>query len=214
MVRCAHRGVLYKAMDIRLVIAVGTVWSLPSFPAFADEACTCTTTGPPRIGAQAQIELLTQGSSTYTLAADPPLTVDLATAYAISGVLDYAFTSFLRVGVAPRLILAIKEDGFATAPTNKAVDVRVRIRAHYAISGLEFYAAFTPGYEVLLLDADRDHPYDGWSLGGSVGATYDLSSAMFIGGEIGYQVAYNSAAPRDEWRLSYAHIGLGAGTRF
>lgn len=140
--------------------------------------------------------------------------MDFATAYAISGVLDYAFTSYLRIGVAPRLVLHVKDDGFPTNPTNKAVDVRVRIRAHYAISGLELYAAFTPGYEVILTDGGGDHPYDGWALGGSAGATYDLSPDLFVGGEIGYQVAYNAVNPRDKWQLSYAHIGLGAGTRF
>src|SRR5262245_18542346 len=108
-------------MDLRLVIAVGTVCCLLPSVGFADDACTCTTTGPPRIGAQAQLELLTLGSSTYTPPSEPPLTVDFATAYAIFGVLDYALTSYLGIGVAPRLILHVKEDGFATSPSHKVV---------------------------------------------------------------------------------------------
>ena len=204
--------VLCAAMGIRLAIAAGSVCTLWSFPAFADESST--TPGPPRIGVQAQLELLTRGSATYMQAA-PPLTVDFDTAYAISGMLDYALTSFLRVGVAPRLILHVKDAGSPTNSANRAVDVRARIRAHYTISGLELYAAFLPGYEVILLtDSDRDGHYDGWALGGAVGATYHLSPTIFIGSEIGYQVAYNAIDPSDTWKLSYMHIGLNAETRF
>lgn len=201
-------------MELRLVIAVGAACCLSPSLGLADDACTCTTAGPPRIGAQAQLELLTLGSATYTPVSEPPLMADYATAYAISGVLDYAFTSYLRIGVAPRLVLHVKDDRFPTNPTSKAVDVRMRVRVHYAIFGVELYAAFTPGYEVILGNGEGDHRSQGWALGGSVGATYDLSSALFIGGEIGYQVANDSAYPGENTRLSYAQIGLGAGTRF
>jgi hypothetical protein len=52
------------------------------------------------------------------------------------------------------------------------------------------------------------------ALGGSVGATYDLSPSMFVGSEIGYQVAFTDGGVSDTWKLSYVHIGLGAGKRF
>src|SRR5262249_16608033 len=154
----------------------GTVCTLWSSPVFADE--NCTTTSPPRVGVQGQLELLTQGSATY-VQGGPPLRRDFATAYAISRVLDYEVTSFLRTGVSPRLILHVKDGGFPTNPSDKAFDVRLRIRAHYAISSLELYAAAMPGYEVILTNADRVDRYAGFALGGAVGASYRMSPTLF-----------------------------------
>jgi hypothetical protein len=200
--------VLYKAMEIRLVIAAGTFSTLLSPLAIADDGVP--TTNLRRIGVQAQLEVLTQGSATY-VQGEPPLTVDFATAYAISGVLDYAFTPYLRIGLAPRLILHVKDDGYPTNPVNKALDVRARVRAQYSISAFELYAAVTPGYEIILVDAPS---YDGLALGGSLGVTYDLSPSTFVGSEIGYQVAFTDRGDSDTWKLSYMHIGLAAGRRF
>jgi hypothetical protein len=200
--------VLYKSMEIRLVIAAGTFCTMLSSLAIADDSSP--TTNPRSVGVQAQLELLTRGSATYTQG-EPPLTVDFATAYAISGVLDYALTPYLRIGLAPRLILHVQDDRQPTNPVNKALDVRARIRAHYSISVFELYAAVAPGYEIILVDAPS---YAGLAIGGSVGVTCDLSRSTFVGSEIGYQVAFTDRGDSDTWNLSYMHIGLAAGRRF
>jgi outer membrane protein W len=61
----------------------------------------------------------------------------------------------------------------------------------------------------------------GLGIGGAAGVTYDVSPAMFLNAELGYQTAFTTTQvmfggrERDfDLDLSYVHVGVGAGTRF
>jgi opacity protein-like surface antigen len=191
-------------MKSRMILAASTLGALLSSPALAE------------------VELLPLGTadgSIGTLSAS----ADTKLAYGISGAFEYAVAPFLSIGVAPRLILnVITEDATDGDSSDKALDLRARIRGHYAVSpGLELYASLSPGYTIVMSSEEGAESATGFAIAGALGATYDVSPKMFVGAEVGYSRAFTSAdimlgGPpiTADLDLSYMHVGIGAGTRF
>ena len=209
-------------MKIRMILAAGTLGTLLSTSAFADDESISASAAAPRMRAQAQVELLPLGSGKQTLG-DLSMSNDTALAYGISAAFDYAITPYLSVGVAPRLVLNIKPDDQEGGTTDKEIDLRARVVGHVPVApGLEIYGSLSPGYAFVLTDQDGINTPKGFAIAGAAGVTYDLSSKLFLGAEVGYQRAFISAdlmtAPGQtvstDLELSYMHIGIGAGTRF
>jgi outer membrane protein W len=207
---------------LALALAAGTLGTLLSSSAFAQESGSSTTATPSKMRVAAQVEVLPVGTGKTTIA-DTSMSSDAAVAYGISGTFDYALTPYLSIGAAPRLILNVTpDDADDDVDADKAIDLRARILGHYPVAkGLELYASLSPGYTVMLSGDDNVENASGFALGGAVGVTYDVSPKLFLGGEVGYQRAFTSTdigiGPQKveaELELSYMHIGIGAGTRF
>ena len=148
---------------------------------------------------------------------------DMAAAYGIVGIFDYALTPHVSIGVAPRLVLHVigKPDQEQDTP-DKEIDLRARLRVRYpVIAGLQLYASFSPGYAIVTSDSDAVDSPTGFAIGGAAGLTYDISSNLFLGAEVGYQRAFTSThvmiagqSIETNLDLSYLHIGMGAGMQF
>lgn len=206
----------------RILAAVTLVTSLAA-PAFADDS-VATTAAESTIRVQAQLELLPIGSEED----HGGLTFwnNMASAYAISGILDVALTRHLSLGVSPRLVYNITPVG-SDAPADKELDLRACIRARTAVSPrFDIYASFSPGY-ARLLNGDEIFVYTrsgGYTLGAALGFTYDLGSKVFVGGEIGFQRSFmrvdqqRVGEPEDalsyDVELSYVHLGVSVGMGF
>jgi hypothetical protein len=212
-------------MKFYIALAAGTLGSLISSSAFADDTSLTAPAAAPKLTIGAQVELLPLGSGKITFDGDSE-SRDTAVAYGISGTLEYAVTPYLGIGVSPRLVLHVTDkdgdDDAADADASKQIDLRARIRAHYPVTpGLEVYAALTPGYTIITSTVDEVSNSNGFAIGGAVGATYDISPRLFISGEVGYQRAFTSNDTElagqklsSDLEMSYMHVGLGAGTRF
>jgi opacity protein-like surface antigen len=171
---------------------------------------------------QAQVEVLPVGSGKGTVDGQS-MSTDAAVAYGISAGFDYAVTPYLSIGVAPRFLLNVKpDDSMASDSSDKELDLRARVLAHYPVRpGLDVYASLMPGYTIVLSSEDGVKNPTGFALGGAVGVTYDVAPKMFVGAEVGYQRAFTSTELtvldqkiNADLDLSYMHIGIGAGTRF
>lgn len=208
-------------MKVRTILATGTVVTLLSSPAFAEDG-SLSRSATSKVSVQAQLEVLPVGSATAKLG-DVEVTTDADVAYGISGMIDFAITPNISIGLAPRLILNVtNDDDNDTDSTDKAIDLRARLRGHFAVSpGVEVYAAVLPGYTIVLSSLDDVTDAKGFAIGGAAGVTYDVAPTMFVGGEIGYQRAFTSAdfmilgqTLTTDVDLSYMHIGIAAGARF
>jgi len=214
-------------MSSRMILAAGSLATLISSSAFAQEGGVSGTAEAPKMTVAAQIEVLPVGSAKLSApgVADVPSS-DTAVAYGISGSFDYALTRYLSIGVSPRLVLNVKDntdnaDG-TSSEAGKQLDLRAQIRGHYPVApGLELYASVTPGYTILMNPIDGQPNPMGFAIGGAVGATYDVSPKLFVSGEVGYQRAFTSydvssgtQSATIDMDVSYMHVGLGAGTRF
>jgi opacity protein-like surface antigen len=208
-------------MKTRIILATGTLATLLSAPAFAEDG-VATGAAAPRLSAQAQIELLPSGSASASVGSNT-ISTDTAVAYGVSGMLDYAVTPNISIGVAPRLVLNVKASDAADRDgSGKQIDLRARVLAHFPVApGVQLYASVAPGYTIVTSPDDGTDSTKGFSIGGAGGVSYDLSPRMFVAGEVGYQRAFSSSdmtlagqTITVDSSLSYLHIGLGAGTRF
>lgn len=191
--------------------------------AFADEAGATSTGSSSKMRASAQIEMLPVGELEAGVEGES-FSTDTATAYGISAAFDYAVTPFLSIGVSPRLVLNVDSDeSDEDSDPGKQLDLRARVLAHMPMAPkLEVYGYLSPGYSIAMFDDEELDDPTGFSLGGALGASYDVSSAMYLTGEVGYTKAFTSTdvmvgpgqSVEADLDLSYLHVGLGAGTRF
>jgi Outer membrane protein beta-barrel domain len=208
-------------MNARIALATATLGAFASPPTFAEDGSASTTTAARRMRAQAQLELLPRGTLRSTLGNATNI-ADAAVAYGIAGAFDHAVTSYLRVGVSPRLVLNIAASNDQSDDADKEIDLRARVLGHYAVRpGVELYASLSPGYTIVLIDSDLIDNATGFAIAGAAGVAYDVSPTLFVSGEIGYQQTFTTTeamfttpAIPSKLELSYAHIGIGAGTRF
>lgn len=210
-------------MNARIMFAVGTLGALVSSAAFAEEQDGVASGAAARkLSASAQVELLPMGSGKTTFNGES-MSQDAAVAYGVGAVVDYAINPYLSVGVAPRLVLNVKSsDAQDGEDASKQVDLRARIAGHLPVRpGLDVYAAVMPGYSIVTSSQSGVDSATGFALAGALGATYDVTPALFLGAEVGYQRAFLNqeqtilgqklSADTD---LSYLHVGVAAGTRF
>lgn len=120
---------------------------------------------------------------------DVTATRDLAFAYGFAPVIGYAILPGLSVGIAPQLILNVKDKGRSTS-ASKEYDLMARIAYAYAVAPrFSVYAEFLPGYSIISLSssyAGISNP-NGIVLAGGVGASMDVTDQMFVNFGIGYQ---------------------------
>lgn len=208
-------------MMSRMILAAAGLGTLLSSSAFAEDDHGPSSAAASRMRLQAQVEVLPLGSGKATIQ-DTSMTRDAATAYGVSGIFDYAVTPFLSIGVAPRLVFNVTPEDNEGDDSDKQLDLRARIAGHYPVMpGVDLYAALSPGYTIVMSDTEGVNSATGFAIGGSVGATYDISPKMFVGAEVGYQraftstdIAFGNQTTTEDLDLSYLHIGVGAGTRF
>lgn len=210
-------------MKARWKLAAGTLGAMipmisPSAFAQGQEGVT---SAAPATGwrAQAQFEMLPMGSGTLTFN-DQSSTADVATAYGITGMVDYAINRYLSVGIAPRLVLNVK--GTDAMDAGKEIDLRARVTGRVPVApGVELYASVMPGLAILSSPEEGADTTSGFALAGAIGVTCGITPKLFLGAEVGYQRAFVSEDQvvanvhiSTDLALSYPHVGIGVGTRF
>jgi opacity protein-like surface antigen len=206
-----------------MILAAGTLGTLLSSSAFAEDGDVTGGSATSKMSVQAQVEMLPMGSSKTTVGGIS-FSGDNKLAYGVTGMFDYAITPYLSIGVAPRLVLNVASDnpdGAERSDTGQQIDLRARIVGHYpVIPALQLYASLSPGYTIIS-SQDEAESAKGFAIAGAVGVTYDITPKLFINGEAGYQRAFTSADVMRNGQtgaldldVSYMHVALGAGTRF
>jgi hypothetical protein len=196
---------------------------LAAAPAFAaDEGgdlAVAQAAAPPKARAAFQLELVPTGKLGVK-ATGIDQTYTAAFAYGIGGTFDYDVTPNLSIGLAPRLIFnVINKDAPSGAEAEKELDLRVRATAHFPIAPkLTLYGFAAPGYSIILQgdDARTDDPA-GFVLGLGGGVTFDVAPRVFLAGELGYQLGFQSVTYMGESAdvtTDLLSISLGGGARF
>jgi hypothetical protein len=147
---------------------------------------------------------------------------DLAPTYAVGAQLNHAATPHFSVGLAPRFVVAVNSNEVQVgAPTDRELDLRLRGLLHTRLgeSPVEVFAFVEPGYSYIFLGkpVPRRRDPNGPTLALGLGVTLDLSERLFLAAEIGYQFGFQSTSANGvkfATETDYAHVGLGAGTRF
>lgn len=147
---------------------------------------------------------------------------DAAFAFGVMPTFDFGINQFLFVGLAPQFIFNVNgkdSDGDA----GQELDLRARVGGIAKVADtIRLFGYVAPGYSIVMVPDKpdgQDNPA-GFVLGFAAGAAFDLTPAMFLSGEVGYQVGYQgttvSAPGGDvdvELKTNYLHLGIGLGVR-
>ena len=199
-------------MKTRITLATVTFASLFASSAFAQEAPAS------KLSASAQLELLPVGNA-HVEAGDLENDEATATAFGVSGAIDYAVHPNVSVGFAPRVIFGVKaSDAPDSVDAGTEYDLRARIKAHAAVAPrIEAYGFLAPGYSLITSPDEDDETSKGLAIGFGAGATYELSPTAFVSGELGYQLGFQGFEVQGQdvtASTSYLHVGVGGGVRF
>jgi hypothetical protein len=208
-------------MKTRAALVVALSGSLLATSAYAQEGGVAVTqTAAPQKGrVGVQLELVPTGS--LTIKSGPiDESHSAAFAYGVGGTFDYDVTPNISVGLAPRIIFnVIDKDAPSGADADKELDLRARFTAHFPVAPkLNVYGFAAPGYSIILLpsDARSDDPA-GFVLGLGGGASFDVAPNLYVAGELGYQLGFQSVSymgQSADVTTDLLSISLGAGARF
>jgi hypothetical protein len=180
-------------------------------------AAVATGATPAKKGSVAvQLELLPSGTLTLSGAGDD-VSNDTDTAFALGGNLAFAVHPNFSIGFAPRIIFGVQGEG--GTETAKEFDLRARAELHGAIApNAQVFGFVAPGYSFLVMPSDfpADDP-SGLVVAFGAGASVDVTPQVFLTGEIGYQVGFQSTSFQGtdvDVTTDFLHLGVGAGTRF
>jgi hypothetical protein len=143
-----------------------------------------------------------------------------AFALALAPAIDYSFSRFLYVGFAPQYIFNVARTNLE-GDAARELDLRIRLGAMAQVrEHLRLFAHAAPGYSVVMLPSPSslgaaDNP-KGLVLGFAAGAMVDLSRAVFLSAEAGYQLGfqgYTSFGSSYDFHTRFLHVGLGLGLR-
>lgn len=139
---------------------------------------------------------------------------DAKFAFAVMPTFDFGLNQFLFVGLAPQFIFNVQQDA-ATGDAGQELDLRARVGGIAKVADtVRMFGYVAPGYSIVMRPnkpMGQDNPA-GFVLGFAGGAALDLSPTMYLSGELGYQLGYQTANDLD-FKTNYFHVGLGMGVR-
>jgi hypothetical protein len=192
--------------------------ALLAIPMLATTAFAQDAAGPaPKMRLGAQVEILPLGTLEASAGGQSSST-DADIAYGIGATFDYDITPNFSIGAAPRFIFNVNGKD-SNDDAGKQLDLRVRATAHFPVAPqIQIYGFVAPGYSIVMLPsgAGIDDP-KGFAIGFGGGLTYDVAPKVFLSGEVGYQLGFQSTKVLDQdldAKTRYLSIGLGAGARF
>ena len=141
---------------------------------------------------------------------------DTSVAFAIQPFIDFeVLRPFLYIGVAPQLILNVKGDD-AFGSSGQELDLFARVMGRIPVAhNIQLYGYLAPGFSVIFVP-DKAPGFNnptGFVLGFAGGISYSITPSLFIAGEIGYQVGFQSSDGTD-FKSRFLSLGFVIGTMF
>ena len=130
-------------------------------------------------------------------------------AFGVGAFLDYAFNSYVAVGIGPEAVLNVLPD-IQPKRARHMLNIAARMKLTYPLSQrLHLYAVVAPGYGVIFLDPIKPR---GFTLAGSAGTAFRLTrmNAVFV--ELGYLAGFqrtNGDYPGERYSPSYLVTSCG-----
>jgi hypothetical protein len=141
----------------------------------------------------------------------------LATAYAVTGLIDYRVSPLLSVGFSPRYVASIKPSNDTSGQTASAVDLRARLTARTQVAPqIMAFGYGAIGYTTVLLPSQGTGTQPpnptGFSLTFAAGAAYEINPRMMLTGELGYTLGFEGVSFMGTdvtYNVNLLHLGVG-----
>lgn len=177
---------------------------------------------PGGISAAASLHLLPAGTFKVDIPGFGSDSESTKFAYGLAGNIDYQVNDAIAISFAPRYILNVittsADDGDDPA---SELDLMVRGAYGKAVNPkLTAYGFVGLGYSVIMPPSsasDNAESSKGLALGLGGGVRHDLSGALFLQGELGYQLGFQKISEGGETATvatNYLHLGIGIGSHF
>ena len=163
---------------------------------------------------QVGLSFLPMAAGRFTSTVSTTETNDAAFAYGVSLAAGYEILRGLSVGLAPQLILNVKDK--TSSSTAKQFDLMARVAYAYpVVETISIYAEVLPGYSLII------PPTGGFPRGMVVafggGCAINLTDRVFVNlgvdYQMGFQTRYDSGVGF-ETRTTYLRASLGGGVKF
>ena len=166
---------------------------------------------PLRVGVQ--LELLPVGAIGFTPKyGEVETRTDTTATFAVTARLDYDIAPHIRVGAAPRLILAVEREGGEAV--GREVDLRARGTVHGKLGRMvELHGFLSPGFATSIPEDSDVKKAQGFIFGAGVGANLVLSEAFYLNTELAYQWGFQRQGGA-YLTTDFLSLAVGAGTRF
>jgi hypothetical protein len=166
---------------------------------------------------QAGLAFLPMGLGKWTNSPDQTRTVtaDAAFAYGFGLSGGYEVIPHLIVGLAPQMILNVKEKA-TKLPIDafREFDILARVAGELTVvEGTTVYAELLPGYSLITTDSGPK----GFVVAFGVGAAMQMTDRIFVNVGGGYQIGYQKwkdTAATYTTSTKYVRVALGGGVRF
>jgi hypothetical protein len=172
-------------------------------------AATPRTPRPPLLVAfSGQLEILPAGTLH-----GPSLESDTATAFGVSGNLEYILSPLVALGVNPGVVLGLK-DGDAMASATQ-LDLRARIRFGKLVGDGFGAHVYTTGGGSWIFMPNGAPTSKGASFGVGAGVSHRVERSTFVTLEVGFQYGFQNASVKDvdvEASSRLFHVGFGIGS--
>jgi len=179
--------------------------------------------GPTLLGVT--FEILPVGTLRATEAGTTNASIDSAFAVAVAMALDFPASPYFAIGLSPKVIFRVKNDGTERVESAKEYDFRFRLTGRAPLSrNTRAYARISPGYSIISLPADDTASLTpapdprGFLVDTSVGVEAALLPDLFAIIDLGYQVGFQSSKSADGTSTfdgsQYLHLGGGFAVGF
>jgi hypothetical protein len=139
---------------------------------------------------------------------------DSAFALGLVPAVDLALGQFVYVGFAPQYIFNVK--GKNDKDAGSELDLRLRVGGNAKVADtIMVFGYAAPGYGIVMPGGESENA-KGLVVGFAAGAMLALTPALYLSGEVGYQVGYQSAKVANvdvDFKTNYMHVGVGLGLR-
>jgi opacity protein-like surface antigen len=147
---------------------------------------------------------------------------DLAFAYGFGLSASYRIIAGLSVGIAPQLILHVKDKKLPDSQME--YDIMARIAYAYTVlPKFSVYAEVLPGYSIISLPSgmrymgEKPPSPKGFVIGFGAGAAYDVTDMIFVNLGVGYQIGLQTMSVGGTdyvFKTKFLRIAVGGGVKF
>lgn len=137
-------------------------------------------------------------------------TVTTSFAFGVMPAFDYLVHPNFFVGIGPTYTFNVKAKDF-TGDAASQFDILLRLGGGAPVAEkIHLFGYLAPGYS-LIMPSSGDSA-KGLTVGAHAGAIYELATALFLNGTVGYQVGMQKLMELDA-KTNYLQVALGVGMR-
>ena len=171
--------------------------------------------GPGTTWLGGSLELNVAGNASFPDGMGGTASVDLNSAFALNGLIEYQMSDVLSVGLMPRYVMGIKGSASTSNDSDSMLDLRARVSAGTMVAPqIRGYGFGCLGYSIIYppSSAMTNETANGLTLTFGAGAAYFVNPRTRLFFEGGYELGFQSISSMGQsadFKLNFLELGAG-----